>query len=63
MPARRPLNPRIQQAIQTGRPDLPARFLHAYQRGGTPTPLHLKQIADAAGTTPIRLMTGHDKET
>lgn len=60
MKARRPYTPnaRIRDAIQTGHPDLPARFLRAYQRGGTPTALHLRLIADAAGTTPARLLTG-----
>ena len=51
-------NARIQHAIQVGNPDLPERFLRAYQRGGTPPAAHLRTIADAANTTPIWLMTG-----
>jgi hypothetical protein len=50
---------RVRLALAHAGPDVvPARFRDAYQRGGTPTSLHLATIAAAAGTTPIWLMTG-----
>jgi hypothetical protein len=50
---------RVRLALTHAHPDVvPARFRDAYQRGGTPTSLHLATIAAAAGTTPIWLMTG-----
>jgi hypothetical protein len=50
---------RVRLALTYAGPDiLPPRFRDAYQRGGTPTSLHLATIAAAAGTTPIWLMTG-----
>jgi hypothetical protein len=41
---------------------VPPRFEAAYRRGGTPTNLHLAILAQATGTTPAWLMTGHPEE-
>jgi hypothetical protein len=50
---------RVRLALTLAHPNVvPPRFKDAYQRGGTPTSVHLVAIAAAAGTTPIWLMTG-----
>ena len=50
---------RVRLALSIAGPGVvPDRFEDAYQRGGTPTRTHLTEIAAAAGTTPIWLMTG-----
>jgi hypothetical protein len=50
---------RVRAALAIARPGtVPARFEAAYQAGGTPTSTHLTILAEAAGTTPIWLMTG-----
>ena len=41
---------------------IPPRFVAAYHAGGTPTAIHLVLIAEAAGTSPIWLMSGWPAE-
>jgi hypothetical protein len=49
---------RVRAALALAPNSVPPRFAAAYQRGGTPTSVHLVALAAAAGTTPIWLMTG-----
>ena len=49
---------RVRLALDHAPGTIPPRFETAYRRGGTPTSLHLTVLAEAAGTTPIWLMTG-----